>query len=1412
MGNRRHRPGNSRDADHRRQKSQQSVAPVGELGTAAPAAAPSGMSDLGTDRKKATLQKRREMNFDDLWANLRQGARNVAGVSWQVTVCAYLLVASRAGRLPFIELTPEGYEDADCVAVDGTRTFVQMKELDGGRGEMGPAGLAEALAHAEASARGAEIVVLTDGSLASGLSFTGWAAVLSDQCSPGIDRVVTGLTTRGYDDDEASDILARARVVRLPYRVRQASETVLAEAMNVHPTVAGIAISRLTEVLARSSADQRHATSQTAAQVRTSDLDAIIVEVQDAVDVAGLDQAVTSGVCSPVSFLAPEEVPARIFYLGIDVRPGHVAANLDVIRPGELLACADGFSEEGSVLLVGPSGAGKSVLLWRAARDLIPAARVLRVSRVQDEDDARALARHVRLLRPSETSPVMVVADDLGRPHTTGWPHAAALLREIPSVLLLGAARAEDFSPALLVGSTRVVEPQLDALLADALGKRLHEQDIPLRMDPDEAFQRSEGLLMEYVALLTTGQRLRQVLATQVAGLQAPDRRIQREAARLVTAAHTLGLKLSADSLGSALADDRGVTELARVGDALGVLRDEHIAVSDGDSWRGLHELRSTTISELLHGSPPPRIGNTLARVAALIHPPHAGWMLRRVAERHPKCVKEVVEALGQSLDTHSTSAGDLAAILEGAERADNALYAQATLPILERARPSGLPLEMLATFVYSRRNQNLGFDEIGVKQFDNMARRIKNLANQLPARSDYDTTLQAACSGIDTPRLRSVLEDADLLDTIRVLEAGHPYLNVPTDLVRSLFARLPAPHDVWTATAWSRLAAACHAHLSPAETIEIRGPMSDRVGLICAADHSILDAVVDEDTASVSVTRLLPLNVDEVPLPLLPWDIPRAGAKDALNESTVACLTRLADACPELQRFKIVTVTASGAPYRLRDFEPGYKDMLRARFPERTAVRQAVGYQAALRRATSSQTWTEVVTAQISAAADLATAARELPLRFKPYDNARRRVAWRAQLADVRNRLGALQPPPLPARSGPASAHALDDNADRAEDETTRVLRAALDALDNACPDDETNIRRPLPIAIALREAAGKIDQARRTTRTLLQGRGSVLPNDLSDAMRRSADLAAALHRRPELARLVRATDPLPSATEIWKKVTDEEQSQSAAMLKKLLKPVPEATYELVEDPNPASWALDSRSWVVMAPTHVLDETLALLETLDDAAREQLGPHLVVLCVSDAMRPVAADTQTVPPTGSDQCVSLGFGYQLSSSAARSALLIPPDTAREWSQAADLQALDDSTSPATVAEQLVHRSHEAARRRMRRLPKPVTAHSDQHPSDVSADAPGPNAGQSRSRESADVQAALSLLKEHVVAEEEGTVSIFLSEVILRPVTGLPLDAQAEELMGAMAVLHIDRLHDTAAEEAAARLAAEGGSG
>ena len=105
---------------------------------------------------------------------------------------------------------------------------------------------------------------------------------------------------------------------------------------------------------------------------------------------------------------------------------------------------------------------------------------------------------------------------------------------------------------------------------------------------------------------------------------------------------------------------------------------------------------------------------------------------------------------------------------------------------------------------------------------------------------------------------------------------------------------------------------------------------------------------------------------------------------------------------------------------------------------------------------------------------------------------------------------------------------------------------------------------------------------------------------------------------------------------------------------------------------------------------------------------------------------------------------------------------------------------------------------------MRRLPEPADAKSNRQLDNMPPAAPAPDASQPRTRESADVHAAIMLLQEHVAAEEEGTASVYLSEVVLRPVTGQPLDARAADLMGALAALHLDRLNDAAGEEDASR--------
>ena len=196
----------------------------------------------------------------ELWSSLRQGARNVAGVQYQLAVTAHLLAEARAGVLPFVELVPEGYEDIDCLDRDALRWLVQAKEVGAGAGRFTAASVAEVVAHAAAAADSqTRIVAVTDGALGGQVVETGWTRSITETPGFDVDPVVNGVIGRGCSRADAEALVARAHVVRLPWNTAPLTTLSVAETYVVAPAVAAIVTSRLLEDLATVAADQRHA-------------------------------------------------------------------------------------------------------------------------------------------------------------------------------------------------------------------------------------------------------------------------------------------------------------------------------------------------------------------------------------------------------------------------------------------------------------------------------------------------------------------------------------------------------------------------------------------------------------------------------------------------------------------------------------------------------------------------------------------------------------------------------------------------------------------------------------------------------------------------------------------------------------------------------------------------------------------------------------------------------------------------------------------------------------------------------------------------------------------------------------------------------------------------------------------------
>jgi len=359
----------------------------------------------------------------DVWQSLRQGARNVVGVTYQVAVTADLLVAGVAGRPEHpsvISVLPEGWEDIDVNLGGGGKLFVQAKERAPGSAGLGAAAVADVVVHAALGmyAAGeldgaARIGLVTDCVLGSRLVPTGWAATIPERTESEPLRALEQtlrerLACAGLDPALSGGLLRRTSIVHRHWNHSEETQRDLAKAFSAEPAIAWLAFTVLIERIARLAAEQRSTTADAPVSITATDLGAIVASVAAMVDVASLNEADAAGVCAPVDFLGSSDLSPGAFFAGADTAPSHIAASLDVVREKELASVLEGLSTRHHVLIAGPSGSGKSVLLWRSAKTLTLGARVVRVFRVASDNDVVVLARHVQRTRPSSSSPVVV--------------------------------------------------------------------------------------------------------------------------------------------------------------------------------------------------------------------------------------------------------------------------------------------------------------------------------------------------------------------------------------------------------------------------------------------------------------------------------------------------------------------------------------------------------------------------------------------------------------------------------------------------------------------------------------------------------------------------------------------------------------------------------------------------------------------------------------------------------------------------------------------------------------------------------------------------------------------------------------------------------------------------------------------
>jgi hypothetical protein len=1105
--------------------------------------------------RDATTEGERALDeLERLFESLRSGAANVAGVTFQIATTAWILAAGRDGSIAGLDVqsvAPEGFEDIDCELQSGLTLLIQTKERGIEARAIAAAEVAEIIVHAVPALRNdARFAIVTNGKFGSSLPATGFTATLDESLSSLhdegrtrtmlVDALQHELDEKGLTDTAPESLLSRTHLVMTEADISQQTLASLEHGIGLRPAVASLVRAELLRDLGEVAVEQREATLATMSRRTLTDLDLVATRIMQDVDVSTLEEAVAAGVCEPADYVSPPSVDLAGFFAGVDVVPSHIAAGFDVVRPEETAAVLNGLNDRRDVVIAGPSGSGKSTLLWRSARLIDFGVRILRVHRVADADDVELLVRHVRRQKSNTGMRLLVVADDLGRDRMAAWPDARRRIGEIPGVLTLGAVRREDLTPEISASAV-VIDPILTQSAATRLFDALETSGVATVMAREEAVAQANGLLMEFIALATTGRRLRDVLAVQVNELGTPENRLRREALRLVCAAHLLGSPVPAHALPQALSVDPDAA-----GDAMSRLAGEHLVVAEGRLWHGLHDLRTEVLFDLLHSTPPPTMSMTYARALAVLPVAARGPGARRAAVRIGRAVADttpgldpsqrlysILEALHPIADTlrdqlnHvAANGGDDAAayaasLIEAADRLDTTAYVHAVLPFVERNRPAAIDLATLAGLVYSNR-----VDHVYLQ-----IEPIVRLGRQLPERRS--TCAAIVTSGLTPSLLFDLTKGATIRTAVRLLEAAEGLATLTPMSAREIYNRHVAPLPNPPGSEGTRLYGDLRAQLTASLAVlaHVRGP--DVASTFGAVEARAADAVACDDYGCSIGLSLVPTEapgetVQNLARPFTYSDhemlvaravgfalwtgaglIPSAYAAqpgsdpDSLNEQAVLLARRVFDACPEVDHVNVEIWSANCRTTSLTHDD--VKSLRAGVLRRRPAIARNVAFQASVAEALSAEHWTRRLREQARIAQAFIQLLEELPARLRPHDNAGRRRDWVRRAHETAQDVANMPGRPAERRPvlGTARKEALRQPAADIDEELRAkdLARVTFDRLSGALQQVADNLDDSRMVRLAgsrFADVPSLMREARTAGVPVFGGVGETLPEEL--------------------------------------------------------------------------------------------------------------------------------------------------------------------------------------------------------------------------------------------------------------------------------------------------------------------------
>lgn len=553
-------------------------------------------------------------------------------------------------------VTPEGFEDVSCEGASPWQ--VQVKSRQDHRSDFSAADAAQhvlALGARDEDRRrsglGGRPVLVLEKAI-DGHSPRLWGQVVADLPSenplmPAVERLGAA---RGLKPTEIRAIAERVSVYVLPWHeAREQMTSLAAERYSLPRGVAGPVMLALRDAATRCIDANAEANWATRSGLDRTQIEQVTSRAAATIDRTAIEQALADGICEPVDFDTP--LPDSHFYEGVAAQPGHVAAGLPVPRRDLAEQIVSAVDHKAPVLISGPSGVGKSVLMWMAAstmRDVL----WFRVRRLR-EADVSPLVALARAYGPTERTRIGFLVDGVGLSGNDAWDLLLREVAPIAGVALLGTARVEDLQPLRSLADCVLIEPRLDENTAEQMYLALAASGATKAAHWREAHRESRGLTLEYTHLLTSGRRLTDVLGEQVRRrIHDPTRGLEVGIIGLVAAAHRWRVDLDLRAVQRSL--DAPDAAFRR---ALGRLKDEHLVHESGGRLTGLHQLRSSALSDEAWRYPPPTLQDSAESLIGLVDDEQLTALVMSIMTEQPGLDEPITSRLKAELRARASLA-----------------------------------------------------------------------------------------------------------------------------------------------------------------------------------------------------------------------------------------------------------------------------------------------------------------------------------------------------------------------------------------------------------------------------------------------------------------------------------------------------------------------------------------------------------------------------------------------------------------------------------------------------------------------------------------------------------------------------------------------------------------------------------